>query len=242
VSYDESPSFGIYRYVEAHQLGTTTWPDVHDRAPRPVVAVPIGSCEQHGPHLPLDTDTRIAVALCEALAASFDEGDVLIAPPITISASGEHGSFPGTLSIGTDVMRQVLVELVRSADWSGGVVFVNGHGGNADAVTGAVRVLHGEHRNVLAWWPRLTDADAHAGHTETSMMLALAPHLVHGGRVEVGCTSPLRDIEDELRRGGVRSVSSNGVLGDPRHATGRHGRALLTKLTIDLVAAVDEWR
>jgi creatinine amidohydrolase len=242
MSNDESPSFGIYRYVEAHQLGVSTWPEIHDRALRPVLAVPIGSCEQHGPHLPLDTDTRIAVALCEALAASFDDGDVLIAPPLAITASGEHGSFPGTLSLGTEVMRQVLVELVRSADWSGGVVFVNGHGGNHEAVTAAVRILHGEHRNVLAWWPRLPDGDAHAGHTETSMMLALAPHLVHGSRVEIGCTTPLREIEDDLRSGGVRAVSRNGVLGDPTHAQARYGRSLLTKLTIDLVAAVDEWR
>lgn len=222
-------------------LGRTTWTDHWKPTRRPLLVVPVGACEQHGPHLPLDTDIRIATVLAEGLAGKFDEGELLVTPPLTITASGEHASFPGTLSIGSAVFEQVVVELVRSADWSAGVVLVNGHGGNRIAVERAVRLLRTEQRKVLAWWPRIPDGDAHAGDSETSMMLAIAPDLVRMHRAEVGNTEPLADILDEMREGGVRAVSANGVLGDPRHASASHGRNLLTHLAIDLVAAVDEW-
>ena len=224
-----------------HFLGHTTWTDHWKPTRRPLLAVPIGSCEQHGPHLPLDTDIRIATTLARGLADKYDEGEVLVTPPLTITASGEHASFPGTLSIGTDVFEQVVIELVRSADWSAGVVLVNGHGGNRPAVERAVRLLHSEQRKVLAWWPRVEHGDAHAGDTETSMMLALAPELVRMDHAEAGRTDALADLVDELRSGGMRAVSPNGVLGDPRRATAAHGRTILTRLSIDLVAAVDEW-
>lgn len=222
-------------------LGHTTWTDHWKPTRRPLLAVPVGSCEQHGPHLPLDTDIRIASALARSLADKYDEGDVLVTPPLTITASGEHAAFPGTLSIGTKVFEQVIVELVRSADWSAGVVLVNGHGGNRAAVERAVRLLHSEQRKVLAWWPHVEHGDAHAGDTETSMMLALSPELVRMEHAEAGRTESLSDLIDELREGGVRAVSPNGVLGDPRRANATHGRSLLTRLSIDLVAAVDEW-
>jgi mycofactocin precursor peptide peptidase len=224
------------------RLGDVTWTDLWSMAPRPIIAVPIGSCEQHGPHLPLDTDTRIAMALAEGLASSFEPGDVLIGPAVTASSSGEHAGFPGTLSIGADVVEHLIVELVRSADWSGGVVLVNGHGGNALPVQRAASKLLGEGRRVLAWWPQIRNGDAHAGESETSMMLALAPALVRMKRAEAGRPEPIVDLIDELRAGGVRAVSPNGVLGDPRRATANHGKALITRLIIDLVAAVDEWR
>ena len=222
-------------------LGEQTWSQLYAASRRPLLAVPIGSCEQHGPHLPLDTDTRIAIALADGLVTSFDPGDVMVAPPLTISASGEHAGFPGTLSLGTDVFEAVLTELVRSADWSAGVVLVNGHGGNQEAVRRAVHRLHNEQRRVLPWWPRVHGGDAHAGETETSLMLAIAPDLVRRDLAEAGRTEHVTELIDELRAGGVRAVSPNGVLGDPAGATALHGRSLLTRLTIDLVAAVDEW-
>ena len=224
------------------RLGNVTWTDLWNLAPRPIIAVPVGSCEQHGPHLPLDTDTRIAVALAEGLVSSFDPGDVLIGPTLAATSSGEHAGFPGTLSISADLVEQTIVELVRSADWSAGVVLVNGHAGNSRPVQLAVNKLLGESRRVLAWWPHIHNGDAHAGESETSMMLALAPSLVRMSRAEAGRPEPIVDLIDELRANGVRSVSPNGVLGDPRSATANHGKALLTRLIIDLVAAVDEWR
>ncbi len=222
-------------------LGERVWPDLWRAAPRPLLIVPVGACEQHGPHLPLDTDTRIATALATRLVESAEPGQMLVAPPLTITASGEHASFPGTLSIGTEVFEQLLVELVRSADWSGGVVLVNGHGGNLAPVRRAAATLVAERRRVLAWWPSDPHGDAHAGITETSLMLAIAPELVRLAAAERGRTEPVSELIDDLRRGGVRAVSPNGVLGDPTGATAARGRTLLTRLTIDLIAAVDEW-
>ena len=114
--------------------------------------------------------------------------------------------------------------------------------GNARPIQRAVNKLLGEGRRVLAWWPHVRNGDAHAGETETSMMLAIAPALVRMKRAEAGRTEPLVDLIDDLRANGVRAVSPNGVLGDPRQATINHGKALLTRMIIDLVAAVDEWR
>jgi creatinine amidohydrolase len=223
------------------RLGDATWSELYDRSPRPLLAVPIGSCEQHGPHLPLDTDTRIAVAVAEGLVGSFEPGQVMVAPALPVTSSGEHAGFPGTLSVGGAVVESMIVELVRSADWSSGVVLVNGHGGNAEPVRRAVRTLTSEGRRVLAWWPRAHGGDAHAGATETSLLLAIAPELVRLDRAVAGRKEHITELIDELRAGGIRSVSPNGVLGDPRGATATHGRSLLTRLTIDLVAAVDEW-
>jgi len=223
------------------RLGEGTWTDHWKPTRRPLLVVPIGSCEQHGPHLPLDTDTRIASALAKSLLNNYDEGELLLCPALAISASAEHASFPGTLSLGAAVFEQVIIELVRSADWATGVVLVNGHGGNRAPVDRAVRVLEAEQRRVLAWWPHIPDGDAHAGHTETSMMLAISPELVRMDDAEEGNMQPIAELMEVLRTDGVGAVSSNGVLGDPRLATATHGRSLLTRLSIDLVSAVDEW-
>ena len=203
-----------------------------------ILLLPLGSCEQHGPHLPLDTDTQIAQHLCAQAALQDDR--LLIAPSLSITASGEHAGFPGTLSIGTDALTQVLIEIVRSADWCNGVVFVNGHGGNADAVAAAARTLTSEHRNVAAWWPRIEHGDAHAGASETSIMLAINPALVNMAKAEAGSTTPISEISAQLRSGGVRAVSTNGVLGDPTTATSEHGHNLLSQLTHDLVTFINE--
>ena len=86
------------------------------------------------PHLPLDTDTRIATAVASAVAERLT-GDWLLAPAIGYGASGEHEGFPGTVSIGTAALQLLLVEFGRSAcNWASRLVFVNGHGGNVDAV------------------------------------------------------------------------------------------------------------
>jgi mycofactocin precursor peptide peptidase len=225
------------------RLGARTWREVHG-AGRPMVAIPLGSCEQHGPHLPLDTDSRIAVALADGLAAA--RPDVVVAPAVAYGASGEHAGFDGTLSIGLDALTAVLVELVRSADAFAGVVLVNGHGGNHEAVARAVRTSTEEGRAVLAWSPTAAaggqPADAHAGRTETSMLLALAPSIVRLDDAEAGTTEPLAEIMSALRAGGVRAVAPNGVLGDPHGASAVEGIEVLRSLTGDLVAAVERWQ
>jgi mycofactocin system creatininase family protein len=219
------------------RLGARTWLEVHAAAR--LLAVPLGSCEQHGPHLPLDTDTRIAVRLADGLAEARD--DVLVAPALAYGASGEHAGFAGTLSIGQDGLAAVVVELVRSADAFAGVVLVNGHGGNAAAVDRAVSTLAGEGRHVLSWAPAVA-GDAHAGRTETAALLALSPSVVRMERAQPGAVAPLAELMPALRAGGVASVAPNGVLGDPTGASAAEGRRLLATLTTSLVDAVARWR
>ncbi len=225
-------------------LADLTWTEV---AEGHLLVVPLGSCEQHGPHLPLDTDTRIAVAL--ATAAVDRLAGAVLAPPVAIGASGEHQSFPGTLSIGTAALTEVLVELVRSAlPGEGlpgpfdGVVLVNGHGGNVDATAAAVGRLTTEGRAVLAWHPQVPGGDSHAGRTETSLLLHLDPTAVRTDRLEPGSTARWREIRDVVVRDGLVAVSPNGVLGDPRPASDAEGAAVFADLVDGLVAAVDRWR
>lgn len=243
-----APTSGGVPARRSRRLAECTWPELDGT--RPVLVVPVGSCEQHGPHLPLDTDTRVAVALAEAVVGLLTPAapatgpgmiDALVAPAIAVSASGEHGGFPGTLSLGSESTAALLVELVRSADWAGGVVLVNGHGGNADAVRRASEQCRTEGRRVHAWWPSIGDGDAHAGRTETSLLLALAPDSVRFERREAGRTEPLSELLGDLRRVGVRGVSGNGVLGDPTSAGADEGRALFTALVDDLFASVVRW-
>lgn len=213
-------------------LAEWVWPEVAGSTPRPLVVVPIGSFEQHGPHLPLDTDTVIAEALADALCRRV--APCALGPTIAVGASGEHQGFPGTLSIGTDALVAVLVELARSADWASGLVFVNGHGGNAAALARAGGVIAGEGRRALAWSPRIAGSDLHAGCTETSLMLHLAPQLVRVDAAEAGPTPAWED----LRSRGVRALSPNGVLGDPAAASAAAGAELFAGLADDLVATV----
>jgi mycofactocin precursor peptide peptidase len=209
-----------------------------DGAERRAVIVPLGSLEQHGPHLPLDTDTRIAVAV--AAAAAGQRQGVAVAPPLAFGASGEHDAFPGTVSIGTAALIDVLVELGRDASrhW-GGLLFVNAHGGNRDAVCAALTRLTAEGRRCTAFLVAPRNGDAHAGRTETSLLLHLDPAAVRGEHAEPGETRPITELIGRLRTEGVRSVSPNGVLGDPAGATAAEGRRLLERATADCVAALD---
>jgi mycofactocin precursor peptide peptidase len=206
------------------ELAEVTWTELPQR---PLVLVPIGSTEQHGPHLPLETDTLVAAAVARRLAESLAG---YVAPAISIGASGEHQGFPGVLSIGTDTLRLVLLELVRSLSlWAGRVVLVNGHGGNLAAVMGAVDQLIGEGHHVT-WAPCTVEGDAHAGRTETSVMLHLAPWLVRPHRAEPGNTRPIAELLPELMASGVRQASPNGVLGNPRGATAVEGAELFEQM------------
>lgn len=213
------------------------WTEV-ERAGRRVVIVPLGSLEQHGPHLPLDTDTRIAVAVARAAGAGRD--GVAVAPAIAFGSSGEHDAFPGTLSIGTPALTEMLVELGRDASrhW-GGLLLVNGHGGNHEAVSAAVGRLAGEGRRCAAFSVTPAGADAHAGRAETSLLLHLDPGAVRADHAAVGETRPIAELFDRLRRDGVRPVSPNGVLGDPRGATAEEGRRLLEQLIAGCIARLD---
>lgn len=218
-------------------LARHRWPEVR---PGLTLLVPLGSTEQHGPHLPLHTDTVIATEIATRVAA-MNANAVIVAPALPYGASGEHAGFPGTLSIGTSVLTSVLVELGRSATPPDGgpfgrLVFVNGHGGNSAALVDALVILRSEGRNVAAWWPQVPGGDAHAGHTETSLLLAIAPELVHlpagDGRTNPlrGTTEPLSSLLSALRTGGVRAVSPTGILGDATTANAQEGERILAAL------------
>ncbi|MBM7516988.1 mycofactocin biosynthesis peptidyl-dipeptidase MftE [Nocardioides nitrophenolicus] len=204
----------------------------------PTVLVPVGSIEQHGPHLPLDTDTVIASAVATRAAEELGPS-VLVAPALSYGSSGEHQDFAGTSSIGTDALHQVVVELTRSMrTWAARVVLVNGHGGNLTALRAAVEQLVAEGHDV-SWVACATeDVDLHAGRTETSLMLHLAPATVRLDRAEAGNTGSLAELLPLMLAGGVKAVSPNGVLGDPAGATAAEGAAVLAAMTVDVVRAV----
>jgi creatinine amidohydrolase len=218
-------------------LAAARSPELGERA---TVVVPLGSVEQHGPHLPLGTDTAVAAAVAAGLVER--RPDLLLAPAVPYGASGEHEGFPGTVSIGTEALTALLVELGRSAGrWAGRLLVVNGHGGNLDALRAAVPLLRHEGRDI-AWFPcGVPGGDAHAGRAETSLMLHVEPTAVDLARAEPGETAPVAELLPRLRAGGVAAVSPNGVLGDPTGATAEEGARLLTGMVDRAVAAVQTW-
>ena len=219
------------------ELAGARWPDVEHR-PRRLLVVPVGSLEQHGPHLPLDTDTRIAEAVARRACAG--RAGVALAPAFCVGASGEHADFPGTLSIGTEALTGCLIELGRHASlhWPA-LLLVNGHGGNAAAVEAAVARLGYEGRAAHAWHAGLPGGDAHAGRFETSVMLALAPDAVRMDVAQRGNIRPINQIMAELRERGLRAVSGNGVLGDPADASAAEGERFLARLILGLNEVMD---
>ena len=204
-----------------------------------ILVLPVGSYEQHGAHLPPDTDTIVATHFARELVEMF--AGLELGPAITISSSGEHNGFPNTLSIGNDALTKMLTEVIRSADWCDGVILINGHGGNLRAIDHAVEIAKSEGRKVLAWSPRLPEGDAHAGFSETSLMLAIDPDSVRMICAEMGNTESLTRLMPAIIKGGIQSVSANGVLGDPTLAHVAAGREILNGLMIDAASAVANW-
>ncbi|RBY79968.1 mycofactocin biosynthesis peptidyl-dipeptidase MftE [Blastococcus sp. TF02A-26] len=219
-------------------LAAATWPDLPESA---LLLVPLGAVEQHGPHLPLITDTAVAGAVADAAVDRMEAA--LLAPALAYGASGEHEDFPGTVSLGTEALTGLLVEYGRSAcRWAGRVLLVNGNGGNLDALRTAGAQLRTEGRDV-AWWPcGVPGGDAHAGRTETSLMLHVEPEWVLGQRAEAGDRTPIGELLPRLRAEGVRAVSENGVLGDPAGASAEEGAAHLAAMADRLVAAAAAWQ
>ena len=214
-----------------------------------ILLLPLGSFEQHGSHLPFETDTIIidSVVIRAIRDTQIDADTFVVAPTIAISASDEHAGFPGTLSTGTDALVASVVAICRSASWAQGVCIVNGHGGNADALLLIGSALTYEKINHSIWsLPSYDGSDMHAGHTETSVMLHVAPDKVLTDRIERGTVGDSSDLVAQMRTGGVAGVSANGVLGDPTTATKQHGVAVLklysSHLAAHLAALSIEWR
>jgi mycofactocin system creatininase family protein len=243
----QTPTIGAHQVNSAYdrrvafpcELGNSTARQLRDLSP--ALIIPLGSTEQHGPHLPVDTDTRIASAVASRIAERLG-GSWMLAPAIGYGASGEHQGFPGTVSIGTSVLRLLLIEYGRSAcDWATRLVFVNGHGGNVEAVAKAVALLRQEGRDV-AWCPcSVPGADAHAGHTETSVLLHISPELVRTEEWVRGNDAPLSELMPRLRNGGVAAVSSIGILGDPTTASALDGSRIFAEMVDNCTSRVAAW-
>jgi mycofactocin system creatininase family protein len=166
----------------------------------------------------------------------------MLAPAIAYGDSGEHQSFPGTISIGTDALATLLLEYGRSATcWAQRLLFVNGHGGNIAALSRAVNALRAEGRDA-AWCPcAVAGGDTHAGHTETSVLLYISPAHVLTDRWRAGNGAPLSDLLPSMRSGGVAAVSEVGVLGDPTTATAGDGERILAEMVEDCLRRIRRW-
>ena len=197
----------------------------------PIVLLALGSWEQHGAHLPFDTDTVIIEAVVDAAIRSVDPENTQfsVVPTVGVTASDEHNGFAGTLSIGTNALSEAVVSIARSASWARGICIVNGHGGNADALRLVHSALDYEKIQHAIWsLPYYEGADMHAGHTETSLMLHLAPDTVRMDLAEVCAFGDSEILIERMRAGGIKEVSSNGVVGDPTNATAAHGATMLS--------------
>jgi creatinine amidohydrolase len=239
-----------YRRHVASSWELLAWPDLAERvSAAAVVLVPVGATEQHGPHLPLTTDTLIAERLCRAAA---DRTGALVAPAIPVGCSYGHGTrIPGTISLTPEqliaIARQYVDWIARSGFRR--ILFVNAHAGNSAALSVATDYLRLERADLqvgaIDWWDldpelraaMLTDGqDVHANRAETSMMLALAPELVHLDRMSTA-DDPDRTT-DLVFRYTADVLSTNGVTGRPSEATRELGSALLALASEALVRTV----
>jgi creatinine amidohydrolase len=230
----------------SHRWEELTTPQLAARIaddPDCVALIPVGAVEQHGPHLPVGTDTIIATAVADAAAG----GEAIVLPPIAFGASFFHGTeLAGTVGFsGEDTAARAL--RVAEACLDSGlrrVMFVNGHVGNSAALWIACDHFRRRHPDarvgVMQWWDSTPDitrratADAvdwHANAAETSIMLVLRPELVDTDAMS-GADDPDRTAGTVFRYA-VQHVSTNGVTGSPSSATKTAG----LELWRDIVAA-----
>lgn len=160
---------------------------------RTVALLPVGAIEQHGPHLPLNTDAVLAEAMALEAARRVEGARILVLPTVAVGKSDEHGGYPGVLSLDGPTLQAVLMQLGRSVARSGirRLVFLNAHGGNVPVLQLVIRGLRLEEGMfcVSAGWmsmgypPGLISEEEmrdgiHAGLVETAAMLHLRPDLV----------------------------------------------------------------
>lgn len=211
-----------------------------------VAVIAVGSVEQHGPHLPLDTDAAIAEALAVRLADLVGDRAVLC-PPLRYGLSEHHLGFAGTMTLRPETFAALLSDVFESLSHNGvdRVMIVNGHGGNIDAIRLAARQA-GRDRGMIvasAMWAivahdvvrqhAVSDVYGHACETETSVMLALMPDRVRTDRIpaEIEFTSvdeltdPPRSRIDEPVR--LDQWSKTGAIGHPSAASAVAGEAIV---------------
>ena len=224
------------------------WPEVESalEAGTRTAIVAVGSIEQHGPHLPLNMDTLDGDELSRRIASAL--GDALAAPTIRPGCSGHHMEFPGTITVPPETLMDLVRSYCRSLDDHGFeyIVLVPTHGGNfgpvktvapeiAREIEAAVITLADldEHMELLN--EGLTEAGVeyeqdviHAGAAETAMVMAIDEGLVREDQFEPGPEgdfSPARLLSE-----GFRSITENGVLGDPTEATAEAGETIIERV------------
>ena len=217
-----------------------TWTDVEAALGRGMrrAIVCAASTEQHGPHLPEATDALLGEAYAEGLARRL--GDALVAPIVRPACSEHHMAFPGSLTIPETLLMDLLDAYLASLRRHGFERFVvmSSHGGNFPVLVEWERTRSPQDTVVLTdfhvfdagfeairRFGRTDTAGPHAEVLETSMMLHLHPELVHMERAASGFTGE-STLEEVLRRG-MRSLTPNGVLGDPVGSTSEMGSAVL---------------
>jgi creatinine amidohydrolase len=215
----------------------TTDPEVVDAH---LAVPPIGSFEQHGPHLPLATDTLIAVAIANGIS---DRYGALLLPPVTFSCSHEHADFAGTVSVSATTLAAIVNDVAQSLERQGirRLLIVNGHGGN-DVLANLVQQAAVQGGTRIGLFPTREDwneareaagmtsdphEDMHAGELEVSILLAAFPDAVREGWDQYDHAA------DDRRHLGVLGMSAytkSGVIGRPSLATPEKGRAALDHL------------
>ncbi|MFC6752963.1 creatininase family protein [Halorubrum tibetense] len=239
-------------------LADHTWPALQAELDAASTAiVPLGSTEQHGPHLPLATDHLIAEALATAAA---DETGIPRTPTVDIGVSPHHRQFPGTLWVDPPAFRQYVESVTRNLAYHGidRVVYVNAHGGNVSHLREVGRRLHEDGTIYAVEWmwdesiPELVDElfehnGPHAGPKETAMISHIAPELVDETAVSEARDGGLVDLEEsDAVVHGARTYydaidnSANGAFGDPTDATAEKGERLFEAATEQLVHLL-EW-
>jgi creatinine amidohydrolase len=220
-------------------LPLATTQDVSERKPA-VAILTIGSFEQHGPFLPLVTDTLIASIIANAIAHEYP---VLHLPPITMSCSHEHKSWPGTVSISARTLCEVISDIRDSLEHAGvpKLILINGHGGNY--VLRNIVQEASVHGPSIALFPGSSDwkrartvsnmitsdhDDMHAGELETSILLHACPHLVEDGYQS---EDNLADDRSDLLTLGMTAYTKTGIVGRPSLASAAKGKAAIVSLT-----------
>lgn len=242
-------------------LQELTWEEAKARADADAtILFPAGAIEQHGPHLPVETDVRLVWEVaCRAAARAAETTNLLVAPPLHFGYSTHHRAFPGTMTLQGTTYVQVLVELCESL-WRNGfrrIFILNGHGGNSDPIHMAIRALRDAHDDILMgtapYWSIAsrglaavrespTGGMSHACELEASLMWYLRPELVKPERFEkriaVWKTPFVRD--DLLESGSVKlafhfpDVTPQGFQGDPTLATREKGERFLTLIVEEI--------
>jgi creatinine amidohydrolase len=243
------------------RLDVLTWPEVAQAvaAGCTTVILPLGSTEQHGPHLPLGTDTRRAEALAERLAERLL---LLVAPALPVGCSDEHSGFAGLLSLEAETLAAVIVDCARRLVGWGvqRLVVLSAHGGNVRALALAEARLRLELPELQVWIPDpvticgdgvaaaaaadgipLAAVGLHAGEGETSELLHLCPEHVRMDRAEPGHTGDPEAALERLIAAGTRAVSINGVVGDPTRADAGRGQRYLDMQTANYGTALAAW-